>query len=389
MTLPSPVTLITTALAVLAFVVAFYVLLARERKIPYITNFIFPPVGILFLSVFFAFAAVLVQPTAVTNSGPTSRPAVVQPSGSGATLPAPALASRPVAIASTVLTSIALLCLLAGISSTEVNILRLYNRQVNFRDDNWWKSTSLVRWNKRRRRKLHSGPTYEHSPIDVDPAEVVQALNAANILSGQQDKPADLRTIAICKESLRVTDPKIAKLCLELINAGWFVQYTTCIRHPFELIRALKTAFANNWPHLPPRIVLLNAHTPSFGFTDSIHDVKTLEVTRDGVRNVPAKDSFAGMHTANAKAFNIIKEMVAADREPRKPAILLYEGANALGDLESVEQYRIFARHVLSSERMWGGMLTVFVEPALGSTEMDLLRTYSDLFFAPTEVKSG
>lgn len=373
MTLPTPGILITTALAVLAFVVAFYVLLARERKIPYITNFIFPPVGILFFAVFLAFVAGLIQPPSPSadHNAPQSSFAV-----------------RVSSSAAKALTSIALLCLFTGIGVTTINILRLYNRQVNFRDDDWWKSTRIVRWQKRRRRKLRSEPTYEHSPIEINGEGVVKALAAAAITE-YSSAPTILRTIAICKEPFHSIDPKVAKLCVELVNAGWFLQYTACARHPFEFLQTLKSAFGNKWTESSRKIIVVDAYTPHFGFTDSIHEVKTLAMTMDGVRNVPARDSFAGVHTANAKAFNEIKKQFSDSNTPRHPTLLLYEGANALAELESIDQYRVFTRHVITSERMWGGMLTLFLEPALGSAEIDLLKTYADVFICATEVKSG
>jgi energy-coupling factor transporter transmembrane protein EcfT len=43
--------IITNSLALLAFVVAFYTLIAREKKTPYITNYIFPPAVLLFVTI--------------------------------------------------------------------------------------------------------------------------------------------------------------------------------------------------------------------------------------------------------------------------------------------------------------------------------------------------
>ena len=50
-------------------------------------------------------------------------------------------------------------------------------------------------------------------------------------------------------------------------------------------------------------------------------------------------------------------------------------------DLELAEQYRIFVRHVIPSEKMWGGMLTVFLEAALNTADWELLRTYSSVAY--------
>jgi len=118
-------------------------------------------------------------------------------------------------------------------------------------------------------------------------------------------------------------------------------------------------------------------YTPHFGFTDSIHAVKTAEVEREGVAYVPSPESYAGVHTATAKAFNKLKSK-SANPKVRQKTLLIYEGCRSLVDLESVEQYRLFLRHVMTSERMWGGMVTLFVEPETDPVSLDLIRAYSD-----------
>jgi len=366
MNLPQPTSVITTGLALLAFVIAFYVLLARERKIPYITNFVFPPAALLILAILFGFVAQILRP-----SGSQLGPGIAQ-------------VSKLRTVSATVSAWLAMLCLALGVVVTLSHIWRLHNRQVHFRDDHRLKNTRFVQWARRSWRQRRPEPTYEHSPIDVNVKEVTGALAEAGF-SDVPENLSDLRTIAICKESLRTTDPKIAKLCRELIKAGWYVQYTACARHPLEFMQTLESVCDTKWTEYARRVIVVDAYSPHFGFTDSIHEVKNAQLRGKGVRITPARDSYAGVHTANARAFNILKNLGGADQQ-RKPALLLYEGASALSDLESIEQYRIFARHVLTSERMWGGMLTFFVEPTIGLSEMDLLRIYSDLVLPAAEV---
>jgi hypothetical protein len=370
MNLPQPVSVIGTGLALLAFVIAFYVLLARERKIPYITNFVFPPAALFILATLFGLVSQLLQPPGPQTANP------------GASL---ILRIRVTGVA--IASFLAITFLSLGMVVTLLHIWRLHNRQVHFRDDHWLKNTRFLRWLRSQWRRLASKATYEHSPIDVEAKEVLEALTLAGFTEVPGDL-VDLRTIAICKEPLAATDPKIARLCRELISRDWQVQYTTCIRHPQEFMQVLKAAFQGKWTEAVQNVIVVDAYSPHFGFTDSIHEVKTLQLKRDRINVISARDSYAGVHTANARAFNILKRLNCADR-PRKPALLLYEGANALSDLESTEQYRIFARHVLTSERMWGGMLTLFVEPTIGSPELDLLRTYSDFMLPRLEVLSG
>src|SRR5207248_185942 len=90
--------------------------------------------------------------------------------------------------------------------------------------------------------------------------------------------------------------------------------------------------------------------------------------------------TYAGVHTAIAVAFNKIKAADTRTRETRTPTLLLYEGCSALIDLESDQQYRIFVRHVLPSERLWGGMFTVFVEPWISKENRPALQSAADIF---------
>lgn len=83
------------------------------------------------------------------------------------------------------------------------------------------------------------------------------------------------------------------------------------------------------------------------------------------------------MHTAASRAFNLIKKKNKGD--VRKPVLVIYEDTYALTDLESPEQYRIFVRHVLPSERLWDGMFTVFTEVGQSEADWRLLSSYGSM----------
>jgi hypothetical protein len=88
------------------------------------------------------------------------------------------------------------------------------------------------------------------------------------------------------------------------------------------------------------------------------------------------------MHTAAARAFNTIKALSKAQsgQHVRQPTLVIYDGPHALVELESIEQYRIFIRHLVPSERLWGGMFTLVVESVISEQDLALLQTYTDLF---------
>ena len=87
--------------------------------------------------------------------------------------------------------------------------------------------------------------------------------------------------------------------------------------------------------------------------------------------------TFAGMHSASSRAFNVLRERAA--NSPRKATLVIYEDAYLLSDLESPEQYRIFVRHVMPSERMWGGMFTVFLESAQPENDWNVVQACASM----------
>ena len=356
--------LITNALAFLAFVVAFYALLARERKTPYITNYIFPPAALMFVSVLLVLAEQLLQARrmgfAITLSGLGNQQTAAQLTHLDHTLISSANA-----------------CVFIGGIWIVSNIWRLHNRQVNFRDDNRIKNLRLVRRLRYNINRLKSSRSYEHAPEGISLTQVKDALDTAGFNAAITTEAEDIRTLGLCGYSLRYSDQIISALTTVLLQQNWLVQYTTCARHPYEWVEQVKRKLPpDSWAQSAERIAVVDGYTPHFGFTDSIHAVKTALVRSEGVSYVDTPESYAGIHTATAQAFNALKGR--SSTKVRRPTLLIYEGCRSLVDLESLEQYRIFLRHVLTSERMWGGMVTVFVEPETDESSLSVIRTYSD-----------
>jgi hypothetical protein len=359
--------IVGSSVALLAFVVAFYALLAREKKTPYITNYIFPPAALIFFAVFLVLIEQLLQGL---RSGFTSL------------LASPAIASQAPAAHIPRIDYVLILgaygCLGFGALRIFLSIWRLHNRQVNFRDDNALKNMRLVRRCRNWLRRLSSAPSYEHSPAEINNETVRVALEISGFgIDSDTRKEQKIRTLAICGYSLRETDKIVSMLASELLKEGWLVQYTSCIRHPNEWVAELEEKVGPAFSASASRISVVDAYTPHFGFADSIHSRETDKVTSLGVVYVASPESYAGVHTATAKAFNAQKKRKAPG-VVRGPTLLIYEGCRALVDLESCEQYRVFLRHVLTSERMWGGMLTVFLEPEAVEADIALIATYAD-----------
>jgi hypothetical protein len=354
--------LVTNTLAVLAFMVAFYALLARERKTPYILNFLFPPAALLFVSIILESLSQMAQ--ALHNWQDPDPTGPESPFGHILLQ-----ASRWTHILGTFL-------FYYGVAWIAKNIWRLHNRQVHFRDDNKVKNLGIVRWFKNLRERIHPKKTFTNNPEIVDQASVRSVLQEHGF---QVSNNSQVRTIASCGESLTITDTYTTQMAAEFLRKEWLVQYTTCDRHPIEWIDLLKNTLGDEWPKFRSRLVVVDGYTPHFGFTDSIHADNARTLKGDGVFYFATSESYAGVHTAAAKAFNLFKKQAKKEgKELRKPQFLIYEGCRALADLESLEQYRIFLRHVITSERMWGSMVTLFVEPEAVDSELKLIGAYAD-----------
>jgi hypothetical protein len=339
--------LFTKAFALLAFLLAFYTLVARERKSPYITNFIYS-------SAIWFFAAVILQ-------------LVKELVGSSVNWLATGLA-----VFSNLLFAI-------GSLNVGYGIWRIHNRLVNFRDDVQLKALRPVRLVRRTWSNIRKKPSYEYLAPSIATGSLELFEKTALEISNLKLSPSSALEAPQCvvMHGLRVqnSDEYLVALAKAFLGTKkWTLQYTTCIRHPKEFLDKILDFLKEEG--LYSQVAVVDAYTPHFGFTDSIHIKRTEALEELGIHCVTSTASFAGIHTATAKAFNKFKRQQSASR---LPAFIIYEGPFALADLESVEQYKIFIRHVLPSERMWGGMLTCLVEPVITDEILAVPTSYADL----------
>jgi len=354
----------TGGLALLAFVMALYALAAREQKTPYIINSVYSTAFVVLLAISFSIIG------KVLNSS----------------YPLPARISK----------ILALVVFAFGIVNVLFRVWHIRNRKLNFRDDRLFSSLKMVRSVKHFWRRIRPR-TYEHNTIGLGEPLLKSIMNRS-VWSETQIRSAvdrkknndgiELSLSAGCQVStFAKADELIAELAQCFLEHECWVQYASCARHPIEFILHLKKVWLANhedqdWKKVSSRIIVADVYTPHFGFTDSIHDEVTATLTNLGVECITAKASYAGLHSAAARAFNIIRARAKKQGESkvRLPTLVIYDGPHALVELESLEQYRIFIRHLIPSERLWGGMFTVVVESAISHADIALLRSYADLF---------
>lgn len=327
--------------ALLVFLISFYALTARERKTPSVVASIYSLVALVIASVLFRIIAKLT------------------------------LWSLPL---SSALEQLSYLLLILSVAAVLFGIWRLHNRVRNFRTDNLFKNLSIIRRLRLKWRKLKARKAYEHD-VDPIPPELLQTItefpefegSGIDLDSGPLENGGQefSRSIAVISPSYVAGDELSVKIAYEFLNAGTWVQYTACSRHPAEFIEALYSHCEKkerSWSDLADRIVVVDGFTPHFGFTDSVHWEMNHHLARERrIKVITTSQSFAGIHSGAAKAFNELKQRQDGNT-PRQITLVCYEGVSALADFESLDQYRIFIRHVVTSERLWGGMITLFLE---------------------------
>lgn len=353
--LEQPSTLLALSAALLAFLLGFYSLVGKERRSPYISSLIYYPILLLMATGVLAFAAEMARPQGLGG------------------------------VAGPYLGFAACITFLVALVVTTRDVLKIVTRDLLLRDDRWWDSIPGVKrirkWFARRgwRRTSRKGKTYETTAIELprdvikNVAEYLGYTGSENVFDEVAKGPTESQSFSILRtiENHRESLDCLVNAAMMFLKKGFYVQITTCIRNPFEIGKMLENVWRvsdqqEDWNEARSRVILVDAYYPHFGFKDSTH-VVAKAATEDGIgiSCIESGPSFAGIHSASASAFNKTKQRIKeriGSEAARPPCLVLYEGLMALIDLESAEQYNVFVRHVIPSERMWGGMLTVFLE---------------------------
>src|SRR6266542_3466081 len=347
---PSPWVLLTATAAIVAFHFGFLTLVGRERKSPYVINLLFP-----------IFIACLVV-AALSISSPL--------------IPSPWVEAQ-LLLATVVLWIAVLISLL--------QVYRIALRFLYFVDSIHVKHLPGVRHIRRWYSMRSARPAYAHNPLAVSTGFTDMLTEILKTRSGVVDfRTSEFpKTLAIAVDHYSQADGLLGELALVFLREKFTVQYMSASRHPVEWIEYLRrrarsfTQPIEDWHILARHVVAVDAYSAHFAFLDSIYLKKDQTLDALNVSRVRSQMTYAGIHSAASRAFNLVRQQSSSG--DRLPTLVIYEGSYALSDLESPEQYRIFVRHVVPSERMWDAMLTVFVECGQAAADWRVLQGYADV----------
>ncbi|WP_177225769.1 phosphoribosyltransferase family protein [Arsenicibacter rosenii] len=206
-------------------------------------------------------------------------------------------------------------------------------------------------------------------------------------------------------------------LALKFLKNGAFVQYISCDRHPIEFLNGIFSVFSKEYKdqideenekqkqnnidtvstemtieeetdlenikkvwsgeivdrkgrkiNFKDNLILIDAHTKHFGFNERIYKYNS-KVAKDLCLDIITSDaSYPGIHSAIIKGFLKVskkrqkKNNKNSNQTDEPLSLIIYEDLSSLIDLESHEQYKIFLRHIIASERLESGLFTVFFE---------------------------
>jgi hypothetical protein len=226
---------------------------------------------------------------------------------------------------------------------------------------------------------LHSAPSA--AEIDVEVLKKLfqkyfyhTSFDDSSFLSHAKRHRQSIAVLAT-KSRRKIHHSELAALVVDCLknHPEIIVQYVACAQHIGVFVDSLVYVFVNktlsiseNHSDSRPRqeelekfrdrLVLVDAHTKHFGFDEEVYYSRNKDAKRwTSNKIIVASRTFPGVHTALARGFK-------KARRGDQMAIVIIDEPSSLADVDSSEQFRLFIRHVVSSEHLLGGILTIIYE---------------------------
>lgn len=263
----------------------------------------------------------------------------------------------------------------------------------------------------------------EHAPIDfvllrnLFADYLYQSEGDLKGLFTRAERHRQSLSVLVTKARKQVHNDELAALvlnCLTCTSSRVLVEYVCCIRHPAEFIEDLITVNSKRMGNVDretsiaflstedvrSRLILIDAHTPHFGFAEPVYFAREHELRKLSLGILKSDKSFAGVHTALGKGYGLSRKSITPEKRDLSPmTVVVLDELTALCELDNPEQLRLFMRHVVASEHLMGGILTVLYESRSGLSRNPFLAEIVDhhasfheqheVAFAPWQIKHG
>lgn len=164
----------------------------------------------------------------------------------------------------------------------------------------------------------------------------------------------------------------IADLVRNTVACGETIDYISTYRTPIIFCDKFRESELEN---ITKKLSIIDCFTPHYGFDDKVVKFKKQEYSQKGFVFFDA-NSFADVHTAANNSWYRFRKMCRhQENEYRVPHRTIYDTLSSLIRFSSEEQYFVFLRHVIASEKEYG-MVSIILEPMTLSKEIkgDLVR---------------
>lgn len=159
----------------------------------------------------------------------------------------------------------------------------------------------------------------------------------------------------------------------ETISSGDTVDYITTYKSPLDFCKAIPEQEIYT---ITRKLSIIDCFSPHYSFDDKVMKFAKQDLIQKGFKFFEA-ESFAEVHTAaNNSWYRFRKICQAEENSYRIPHRTVYDTLSSLISFSSEEQYLLFLRHVISSEKSYG-MISLLIEPLSLKNELrfDLIRT--------------
>jgi hypothetical protein len=263
-------------------------------------------------------------------------------------------------------------------------LLKEYHKVFSFRYYYNWRENITALYNKNKKEKNNENVLYfTTSEIKDFCSQFISNKDKAKIIKlFRERKYRSLSAFCMIKKRIEL-DKTLIDLSYWALNNDFNLLYLSCQRHPIEFINLIEKKIKSNidseieWGKKKKQLLIIDAHTSHFGFKEPEYYKKNNNLLSTGHNLIETPNfSFVGIHSAIVHGY---ETKLKTGERGDKPSLLIYDSCYALTDLENEKLYRIFLKHVIPSERLLGGNITIFAEQWLPSEMERFVKTTVDV----------